>query len=288
MKMSNNKPPLVSVIIPCYNNEKTIIETVDSVLKQSFTSIEIIIVNDGSTDETELILNRHIQKISNENIRLISQENQGPSFARNRGALNAAGKYLLFLDGDDAIAPSYIQKCVAILEIHNFINIVYSDAIFFGAQKGIWHLPEFKLPDFLVSNCIYISAMIRTEVFKAVGGFDENLKFAEDWELWLRIIKNYGGVSKIAEKLFFYRKHANKTSLSDNKSNNNDEEKYMLYIYTKHQSFYRENNLGILSLFRQMGQESHTKEKYRHKYYNVWYRKLFYNIKNIFITRNNY
>ncbi len=267
--------PTISVIIPCFNNEETIIETIESITKQEYSSYEIIIVNDGSTDKSADIVSNFIKINNSNNITLINQINSGPSKSRNNGADKATGKYLLFLDADDLIAPSYIKKCIDYLEQNQNINIVYSNAAFIGARKGNWNLPEFKLPNYLVENCIFISAVIRKEVFDKVGKFDENLHFLEDWELWIKIIMEFGGVHRISETLFYYRKRFDKSSITDNENIELIKDSSRLYIYNKHYKYYSKNGYDIVTLTSTKEQS----ERYKLKYYNVWYRKLFYKFK---------
>lgn len=260
MKMKN----AVSVVIPCFNNENTILETIDSVMNQTYSNIEIIVVNDGSTDKSlELLKN-----IPNNKIKVLTQENQGPSPTRNKGAKLAKGDYLLFVDGDDKIAPTYIEECVNILDEDPSINIVYTKARFFEALDSEWKLPEFELSSFLTNNCIYISAMIRRNVFFDVGCFDENLRYTEDWELWIHIIKKYGGVHRVKKTLFFYRKRNDNTSLTNTFSFTEEEEKSRLYIYNKHYDFFRVHGFDIITVVNSI--------KYKRKYYSTWYKKIFY------------
>lgn len=264
----DSKLPKISIIIPCYNNQNTIIETIQSVINQDYKNIEIVVVNDGSIDDSQKVINEFIS--DKDNAILINKINEGPSIARNTGVDNASGEFIVFLDGDDIIAKTFLSSCYKIFENDKNINIVYTDAEFFGAKSGKWILPDFELRSFLIQNCIPITAMLKRSVFNEVGQFDTNLKYTEDWELWIRIIKKYAGVFKINETLFFYRKHENKSSLTDN-VDVEKEEKILLYIYQKHYDLYKSNGYGIKLLF-----EEH---KYKKKYYNIWYKKLFYSIK---------
>lgn len=270
-----NQNDKVSVIIPCYNNESTIIETLESVCLQDYNTIEIIIINDGSKDLSKEKVENYILSKKSLDITLYSQINLGPSQSRNIGASKSSGKYLLFLDADDKIEATYISQCVAVFNKNSTINIVYSDANYFGAQEGKWKLNDFKLPQFLLANCIPICAMIKKDVFNKVGTFDENLTFTEDWELWIRIVKDFGGVYKIPSSLFFYRKRDDNTSLSDNKDVNDNNDKSKLYIYNKHYDYYKKFNLDITSLFL----ANQELEKVKKKYYSIWYKKIFYSLK---------
>ncbi|RXR19085.1 glycosyltransferase [Flavobacterium amnicola] len=266
---------LVSIIIPSFNNAETIIETLQSIEKQSYQNIEVIIVDDGSSDDLKSIVSEY-QNSSPLTISYHFQDNAGPSVARNKGAQLARGTFLLFLDADDLIHENYVQKAVKVLNENPAINIVYADAEFFGAEIGKWELSEYNLQDFLKYNSIPIFAVIKKDVFHAVGNFDEQLTFTEDWELWIRIIKTYGGVYKIPETMYYYRKRFNKSSLSDNMNVNNNSDLSRLYIYNKHYDFYCENGLDLTSLINTTYHLKHFKKKYN----NIWYKKLAAKFKN--------
>ncbi len=260
----------LSVVIPTYNNQATIEETLKSIVNQTFTDFEIIIVNDGSSDRTLAIINSFSESYTN--IIVVNQNNQGPSKSRNNGAKIALGDYLVFIDADDKVEATYFQKAIKILDENPKLQLVYSDVEFFGVKNGKWKLPKFELVSFLGSNCIPIFAVLRTSVFKNLNGFDENIDFTEDWELWIRIVSNYDScVYKIEEPLYFYRKSAQKTSLTDLQHVDMINDRALFYIYKKHYNLYQKHNLGIIKLFRS--------KNYEHKYYNIWYKKIFYFFK---------
>jgi len=267
---------LISIIIPSYNTAKYIEETFDSIKNQTLIKkAEIIFVNDGSTDDTLLIF----EKIKSDNqsirIKIIDKKNSGPSSARNFGANVAIGKYIVFIDADDKIDPKYLEKSINILENNPKIEIVYSKAKYFEAKKGQWKLSKFELKKFLIQNCIPIFSVLRTENFNFIGKFDEQLYFFEDWELWIRFVKNYNDcVYRIPETLFYYRKRIDQNSSVDLQFINRVSEKALIYIYNKHYDFFYKNNLGLDKLF--------DAYRYKDKYYKTWYRKLFYLIKSSF------
>lgn len=266
--------PLVSIIIPSFNNADTIIETLQSIEKQSYKNNEVIIVDDGSSDDLKSIV-REYQNTSSLQLSYYYQENSGPSVARNKGAQLAKGVYLLFLDADDLLHENYIEKAVAIFQGNPKINIVYGTAEFFGAEVGKWELADYNVQDFLKYNSIPIFAVIKKDVFHDVGGFDDQLTFTEDWELWIRIIKKYDGVYKIPETVYYYRKRFNKTSLSDNMNVNNKSDLSRLYIYNKHYDFYCENGLDLTTLINTTYHLKHFKKKYN----NIWYKKIMAKLK---------
>ena len=264
---------LVSIIIPCYNSALYIEETVESVLTQTYTNIEIIIVDDGSTDNTVAT----VQKIeeSHSNIKLIKQSNKGQTITRQVGVENSLGEYLLFLDSDDKIAPSYIEKAVLVLGENPQVGIVTCRAMLFEKYNMEWKLNPFKLPDFLLENSIFITSLIRKEDFEKVGGFDTQFTHFEDWDLFISIIKLGKKVYKIPEILFYYRKRMNESSISDKGERNKDILSDNIFkVYTKHYEFYKQNNLDIKTLMDCKA----NYETQRLKHYNVWYRKYFYKI----------
>lgn len=266
---------LVSIIIPYYKGEENIKETLLSAYNQTYKNLEVILVNDGS----ERVF---LDQLKSENsvfseLTIIHQENQGQSKARNNGAKSAKGKYLLFLDCDDIIDVTYVEKCVKIAESNPEIRIIYSKAKYFEARTGDWKLPDYDQKSFLTENCFPITALIYTEDFIKAGGFDENLTFYEDWDLFISIIKNGGKVYRIDEYLFFYRIHHKEESLTNNSKRNpmilSDNN---FKIYYKHYDFYKQNQLDFGEIIGQYRQG----EKYMKKYYNAWYRKWSYRLFN--------
>lgn len=263
---------VVSVIIPCFNNADTIAQTTDSIFNQYLTNTEIIIVDDGSTDESISIINKIIQKNKSRQIKLIVQKNSGPSKARNTGAFQADGKYLLFLDADDLIHADYLKLAVDLMENNNQLQLVYSRAEFFEARTGAWRLNKFSPKGMLLQNCIFISALMRKDSFVRVGGFDEQLNYVEDWELWLRLLYPNCMVHQIDKTLFYYRKRNNQSSLTDKSTLLQN--KAVAYVYQKHYELFCEYGYDSARLL-EMAKHA---EKLHQKYYGVWYRKLFYSI----------
>ena len=206
----SDSPPIVSVIMPCFNQGQFIEEAVESVIAQTFTPVEIIIINDGSTDiETVRLLN-HYQK---PNVSVIHTANQGPSAARNVGIHQAKGQYILPLDADDRIAPTYLEKAVPILESQPEVGIVYAQAELFGAKTGSFDLPPYQFPDILLGNMIFNSSLYRKADWEKVGGYNENMVWGwEDYDFWLSILELGKDVSQIPEVLYYHREVANSRS----------------------------------------------------------------------------
>lgn len=195
--------PKVTVIIPCYNQGHFLGEAVRSVREQTFSDIEIIVVNDGSTDSGTT---RILKDFRYPNVRLIHTDNQGLAAARNNGIAEARGRYILPLDADDIIESSYIEKAVDLLDKNKELGIVYCRARLFGAVETEWMLPPYSLDTMLQDNVIFCSAMFRRSDWEAVGGYDTGMVYGwEDYEFWLSLIERGCSVYQIPEVLFAYR-----------------------------------------------------------------------------------
>lgn len=201
----------VSIIMPCYNDGNYILESIDSALNQSYSDIELIIVDDGSTDEKTL---KVLDEIKNRGIRVIKSRNQKPAAARNLGIENATGEYILPLDSDDLIEKDYVEKAVFILENDINVGAVYCKADLFGTRTGIWDLPDYSLDKMLLDNIVFVTAVFRKEDWKKVGGFNTKLVHGmEDYDFWLSILEMDKEIVQIPEILFHYRiKEKSRTS----------------------------------------------------------------------------
>ncbi len=225
--------PLFSVVIPCYNQGGYLRETVQSVVASAYPNIEIIIVDDGSKDNSQEVA----MKIAEEhkNVRYIHQKNSGPSKARNHGIRLAQGKYILPLDADDLIAPNYIPEAVTILENRPDVQLVYCEAEKFEGKTGHWKLRPFSLNLLARDNMIFVSGIFRKSDWEKCGGFDEDMIWGrEDWEFWISLLKNGGEVVKLPFVGFYYRVKANsrrKGMTSERKK------KIIAYINHKHKDF---------------------------------------------------
>ncbi len=208
--------PKVSVIIPAYNSMTYLPETLNSLLAQTYSDFEAIIINDGSTDRTE----EWVSQQTDPRIKLISQLNQGLSGARNTGIANATGDYLAFLDADDLWHPTKLEKQVECLDHHPDVGLVYTwvalidenstptGRLFKNSHEGqVWD--ELILQNIVESGSV---AMVRRQCFETCGVFDRNLRsFVEDWDMWLRIALHYP-FKAISEPLVYYRQHQKSAS----------------------------------------------------------------------------
>ena len=194
----------VSIIVPCYNQGNFLSETLNSVLNQTYSNWECIIVNDGSTDNTEIIAESFMQK--DKRFFYIYQKNAGLSSARNTGIKESNGNFILPLDSDDKIAPQYIEQAIYAFKANYNLKLVYCRVELFGKAKGEWILPKYSLERMLGRNCIFCSAIYKKEDFIRVGGYNSNMKYGfEDWDFWLSLLEDDGEVLQLDEILFYYR-----------------------------------------------------------------------------------
>lgn len=195
--------PGVSVIIPCYNQGHYLAESIASVLASSLDDYEIVVVDDGSTDgETCRILDH----LDYPRTRLLRTANGGLAAARNNGIAEARGRYILPLDADDRIAPTYLEKGAAILDERPAVGIVYSRGELFGARSGPIEAPSYSLGRMLFSNLIFSCALFRRADWEACGGYDPGMVHGcEDWDFWLSLITMGRQVVRLPEVLFYYR-----------------------------------------------------------------------------------
>ncbi|WP_228138724.1 glycosyltransferase family 2 protein [Acinetobacter pittii] len=180
---------LVSIIVPAYNASNTILDTIKSIDGQTYRNFECIIVDDGSNDSAELC-KRISAYLSKDKYKYFKKENGGVSSARNWGANMASGDYLMFVDSDDKIASSYIEKCLDILEVSPELALVCTNVQEFERSNNKISHKIVGLKEFIFHNAIFpCIALIRTADFKRVGGYDEKLKVCEDWNLYIYLLK---------------------------------------------------------------------------------------------------
>jgi glycosyltransferase involved in cell wall biosynthesis len=207
----------VSVIIPTYNHGNYIFDAIQSVLAQTYSEYEIIVVDDGSTDNTRKTLE---SLVGLSNFRYVYQANQGQSVARNHGIRLAKGKYISFHDADDLSAPTKLEKQAAYLDSHPAVGLVHSGFSKFdnsGNDLGYRDVTKIKgwfYPGILLEWEVLIgttSVMVRAEVFHEVGLFDQQMLRAQDLDMWRRIARKFP-LGVIPEPLSMYRVHPSNES----------------------------------------------------------------------------
>lgn len=197
----------VSIIIPCYNYGKYIEETISSCLNSTYSNFDIIVVNDGSDDLYTLQVLEKLEKFD-EKIKVISKLNGGLSSARNYGIKYSDSPYILTLDSDDKIAPTFIEKAIWILENKTNIGYVFSLVQLFGEQEQIWETKATKLEYLKYRNTVPATVVMRRRCWEIVGGYNEEMMSGyEDWEFIIRLEKMKFKGYRLNEILFYYRKH---------------------------------------------------------------------------------
>lgn len=200
----------VSVVIPAFNAERFLDAALRSVIAQTVSPQEIIVVDDGSRDGTADVARRFGGAVL-----LITQDNQGVSAARNRGAASASGDWLAFLDADDEWLPHKLERQLEQTDGRPDVVACFTEEMLHDERTGAtWHVRYRNEPDMvrvlLLEGCVIgnnSSVMVRKGVFMEVGGFDLGLSYSADWDMWLRLAER-GAFSLVAEPLVHYRIHA--------------------------------------------------------------------------------
>lgn len=248
----------VSIIIPCYNHGQYLNECVNSVLNQTYQNIEIIIVDDGSTDS---YTNELFKTYNPPKTKILRIKNNGVAYARNFAINNSRGEYILPLDADDKIAPTYLEKAVNILDSNESIGIVKCEVEFFGNKTGKWELPKYKFPHILLENCIVATSLFRKSDYLKTTGYNINMtRGLEDHDFWLSLLELGVGIHEIPETLFFYRQHnvSRNTQLLDEY-----ELESKAQIFKNHKDLYLEN---IPFVLQHTFSPNYLK---KHKYFNL-------------------
>jgi glycosyltransferase involved in cell wall biosynthesis len=212
-------PPVVSVVIASFNRAHFLPETIDSVLGQKFKDVEVIVVDDGSTDDTRKVLQRY-----EPSIQYIRQENRGPSAARNLGVRQARGPWISIQDSDDLCAPNHLEVLYGYARSHAQCGMVFANGAYL---KGPEHNRETIIPakksrrlaergvrleDLFDKSIVRLqAALISKACYDAVGGHDEGLRISMDLDLSFRIFNRYP-VAYLDEVVFYYRKHESNVS----------------------------------------------------------------------------
>ena len=257
--------PKVSVIIPCYNLGQYLNEAVDSVLAQTFQDFEIIIVNDGSTDE---FTNTLLADYKRPKTRVLTTSNQGLPSARNNGIKISAGDYICCLDADDKYHPEFLEKTVVVLDedIAHKYGFVTTWIQAFGEESTIWETLDFNPFKLATGNLVHVASLFRKECWEKKGGYSTNLSGYQDWDFWISIVAmGYKWVS-IKEPLFYYRVR------SHSMIKESDNERVTLYrqIIRNNIDFYSINFEPILASFM----EEHGQLNKLYQELNVSYQKL--------------
>lgn len=240
-----SKAPVVSIIVPCYNQAQYLNETLDSVMSQTYHNWECIIINDGSTDNTAEISNLYCSK--DPRFKYLLKQNGGVSVARNYGISQSTGTYLLPLDADDLIGPEYLYMALNVFDENSDTSLVYSKARLFGIVNEDWDLLPYSYVGLLKSNMIFCSSIFKRIDFDMAGGYDEQFKNGfEDWDLYIRLLNDRSKIHQLKDVHFYYRiKPISRSKSIDLKI----QDELHMYLYNKYQHIYRayfENPIEML------------------------------------------
>ncbi len=212
-------PPKVSVVIPTYNHARYLPYALDSVVNQSYANLEVIVIDDGSTDGTSEVVKPYRSKIN-----YIYKANGGTPSALNLGLSVAAGKYICWLSADDALMEHKVSKQVGLMESDPSLGFSYTSFVVIDANgtkqydvNSVYYLNKQEMVTKLMAGCFIngSSVMMNGSALKVVGGFDEGLPQAHDYDLWFRFLRHYS-CGFLAEPLLAYRWHGENMSQNPN------------------------------------------------------------------------
>lgn len=282
----------VSVIIPTYNCSQYIAEAIDSVLNQSFLDFELIIVNDGSTDDTEEIISRYLNNPSDK-IRYINQENRGLAAARNTGIRRSSGEFIAFLDADDLWLPNKLSAQISVFDQYANVGFVHTNCYGFGGPYGTYvnrfwmNAEQIKNHSGLIFWNLFFrkiritasTVMLRRKCLDRIGHFDEALSKlgSEDRDLFLRILWEYEAVY-INEPLAKYRDRSDSMGQNYGKMI-----KAQRYVYDKITKLYELPNSykrkALSAVYHEWASESYNLFKFR-RGFSLQLKAIFYNPGN--------
>jgi glycosyltransferase involved in cell wall biosynthesis len=220
--------PRVAVVIPCFNQGRFLPETLASVAQQTYPHVECVVVDDGSTDaHTKKVLDA----IGEQGTRVIRQENQGLSAARNAGVRATDAQFFVPLDADDMILPAFIEKLLPTLRDDPTLGYSYCHVEFFGTAEGVWECPAYEPARLLLENQSVATAVVRRAAYEIVGGYQTDMVHGfEDWDLWLAMLSvGYRGRCT-PEPLCRFRKQTDGSMLTTTQQHRGD----MMYRIVEH------------------------------------------------------
>lgn len=259
---------LVSIVVPAYNAGDYLRETVESIVLDAYPCREIIVVNDGSTDDTPAIAQELATKYPE--IQVMHQQNAGVCRARNFGISKAQGKYILPIDADDILLPGFVKWAVDVMESDAEVKCCIPKAVFCGERDGKWHLQPYSKELLARKNMIPASALYRRSDWEAVGGYFEGIQAREDWEFWISLLKNGGKVVTSPEVYLKYRIHASSKRIADRELKH----KVIDTLNERHPEFFQKVLGGPLCYRRSWSRlinRLHNLIRYQHLITNVTY-----------------
>ena len=264
-----SKPRKIAIIIPCFNHGEFLAEAVASVSNLKRDDIELIVVDDGSTDERT---RKELDRQCAQGIRVIRQENKGVATARNVGILASQAEYLFPLDGDDRLQPGWIDCGIEILDSDPRVGVVYGDAQCFGTRTDRWQGGIFDADRLLYWNFIHVSALYRRSVWDQNSGYDGTMPVQgfEDWDFWVGALEHGWRFAYIPEVFFDYRR----TQQSMSTHSVLFEEQTREFVARKHALLYRQAWLSLLRERQSVKRTFHNlqtllKSRMKHRFNNL-------------------
>lgn len=257
----------VSVVVPIYNMQRYLAETLDAILASDYEHFEVILMDDGSSDRSWDIAQSYAQK--DPRIKAYRQENGGASSARNHAIRLAQGPYILPVDADNNITKNYIREAATYLDTHPEVKVVSCEVEYCGDKSGRMHFVDFSINRLARKNMIDNCAMYRKSDWEACGGYAEHIKGREDWAFWISMFKDGGEFYRLPILGFYYRVHANSKRIATQKR------KHLLIeaLNELHPEFYEEQLGGPLH-------EHRSWSKLLNVCYRLWHPRKWKTAKN--------
>jgi glycosyltransferase involved in cell wall biosynthesis len=234
--------PRISVLVPCFNQGAWLDEALDSVFAQTVQDFEILVVDDGSDDETTTA---KLSTVDRPRTRVVRTANRGLPAARNEAARHASGEIICALDADDRLAPAWFEKGLGVLDARPEIAFVSHWFETFGDEHWTWTPERCDLVSMLARNAVNGAALVRRAAFESVGGYDERMREGcEDWDFWLRLIEAGHQGAIVPEVLFHYRRHAQ--SMSRQMTSRERYAAPLRMLLYKHEASFRAHAVDVL------------------------------------------
>lgn len=247
---------MVSIIVPIYQAEAFLEETLESIAQTRYAPLEVILMDDGSRDGSMAIAQRWAEK--DERFNAYHQENGGVSVARNHAIRLSHGTYILPVDADNKIDPTYVEKAVKVLEARPEVKGVGCRAMFFGEKEGEWVVPRYTPKLLARKNMIDACAMYRREDYDRTDGYMEGLQVREDWDFWLSMLEDGGEFVRLDEVLLYYRVRGGSKRVRDREK----KEELIRVINQRHKAF----------IYQQLGGPLHYHRSWS-RWINLFYRE---------------
>jgi len=255
--------PRVSVIIPVYNAGSDLGRALDSVSAQTVPDLEVVVVDDGSTDARTLKL---LEKAARRpRVTVHRTENRGPAAARNEAVRRSRGSYVVPLDADDYLAPTFLAETVAVLDAEPEIGIAYTWIGLVGGHRGTWRTGGFSVPELLCRCTVHVTALYRREVWVDVGGYDPRfVESCEDWDFWLAAAARGWQARRIPKVLAYYQRRGRSRGVRARERGVSA--RLMRTLVAKHRTLYEQHlEDAMAGLFEEYSVVSHSLERlYNH------------------------